>query len=198
MNTNAATALYRVNHLGEEKNTLWQSYKQGDVEALKNIYVEYFDLLCLYGRQFATDDPCLVEDCIQELFIRLFSKHNKSTLSDTTSIKYYLMKSLRRAILNAKKLSYRKRTNLMGEINDFDLTGIKMMDYEFEEMKNAQMKKYLKKLPVRQQEAIYMRFIAELEFQEIAVKMNLTIKSVYKVIYKGLNNLRQMYDTAVA
>jgi RNA polymerase sigma factor (sigma-70 family) len=108
------------------------------------------------------------------------------------------MKSLRRAILNAKKLSYRKRTNLMEEINDFDLTGIKMMDYEFEEMKNAQIKKFLKKLPIRQQEAIYMRFIAELEFQEIALKMNLTIKSVYKVIYKGLNNLRQMYDTAVA
>jgi RNA polymerase sigma factor (sigma-70 family) len=86
----------------------------------------------------------------------------------------------------------------MEEINDFDLTGIKMMDYEFEEMKNAQIKKFLKKLPLRQQEAIYMRFIAELEFQEIALKMNLTIKSVYKVIYKGLNNLRQMYDTAVA
>lgn len=198
MNTNAALTCLRVDHLIEGKNTLWQSYKQGNVEALENIYVEYFDLLRLYGRQFATDDPSLVEDCIQELFIRLFSKHNKSTLSDTTSIKYYLMKSLRRSILNAKKLSYRKRTNLIAEMNEFDLSGIKMVDFEIEGMKNRKIKHCLKKLPLRQQEAIYMRFIAELEFQEIAQKMNLTIKSVYKVIYKGLNNLRQMYDTGIA
>jgi len=192
MNTNEAIVLDSGNYKQHSECSLWQSFKQGDSEALENIYITYFDMLCFYGRQFAVDDPSLVDDCIQELFIQLFMKVNRIGLSDTNSIKYYLMKSLRRSILNAQKVAARKKIKLVAEISNLDSCEINYEDVA--DVKIQMLKTYLKRLPVRQRDAIYLRFFSEMEFQEIAQKMNLDIKSVYKVIYKGISNLRKMYE----
>jgi RNA polymerase sigma factor (sigma-70 family) len=192
MQTGAAAFIDSMDYLDNSEGLLWQSFKQGDAEALENIYINYFDMLCFYGRQFAADDPSLVEDCIQELFIQLYAKSNRSRLSDTNSIKYYLMKSLRRSILNAQKTTARKHTKFVAEIGQLDCCEFK--PDKDGGMNNEFLKKNLLQLPVRQRDAIYLRFFSELEFQEIASKMNLDIKSVYKVIYKGLANLRHMYE----
>lgn len=189
----AAGILFKTNHLYKSQGSLWQSFKKGDVEALENIYTQYFELLCLYGRQFAPDDPLLVEDCIQDLFIQLYTNNNKHNLSDTNSIKFYLMKSIRRSILNAKKMNSKKNTKLTAQLTDIKEFHIQAYDNEPDEITNEFLKNNILQLPVRQREAIYLRFFHELEFQEISDKMHLNIKSVYKLIYKGLNSLRQMY-----
>lgn len=193
MEPNAAGILFKTNQLYKSQGSLWQSFKKGDVEALENIYTQYFDLLCLYGRQFAPDDPLLVEDCIQDLFIQLYTNTNKHNLSDTNCIKFYLMKSIRRAILHAKKMNSKKNTKLAAQITDIKEPQIQACENEPDEINNEFLKKNILLLPVRQREAIYLRFYRELEFHEISDKMHLNIKSVYKLIYKGLNNLRHMY-----
>lgn len=177
---------------------VWQSFKNGNVEALENIYTEYFDLLCLYGRQFATNDPLLVEDCIQDLFIQLYTSKNKNNLSDTTSIKFYLMKSLRRSILNRKRRDAKKIEKTMIEINNIDELGERVEDInDGDEIRSVCLREYVLRLPKRQRDAICLRFFSELGFREIALKMHLSVKSVYKVIYKGLDNLRMMYKTRI-
>lgn len=184
-----------LDYLNNTPSMLWQSFKQGDNKALENIYLQHFDLLYLYGRQFSLDDPSLVEDCIQDLFLQLFKKTDKSNLSDTNSVKYYLMKSLRRSILHVKKANAKKQTKLVDDITDEASAGLFMNNcFPEESFQKTVLKKYLHRLPARQKEAIYLRFFSELDFLLIAQKMNLNIKSVYKVIYKGLKNLRRMYE----
>jgi RNA polymerase sigma factor (sigma-70 family) len=178
----------------------WQSFKNGDVEALESIYLQYFDTLCLYGQQFADGDSSLVEDCLQDLFMKLYTNPNKGNLSDTSSIRFYLMKALRRLILYKRKYSYKYNKVLQKKIDDSVDMEMSMCDSNDDRIDERKMllKNYMQHLPGRQREAIYLRFFEEMEFDEIATKMNLIVKSVYKVIYKGLGKLKNMYDNRSA
>lgn len=180
-----------------DQNCEGQPLKNGNIEALERIYIEYFDILCLYGRQFSEKDPFLVQDCIQDLFIHLYVK--KNNLSNIPSTKFYLMKSLRRLILYKKAIN--KHKNLSLEINnspqliEYYTIEKQIFTTEKDEIQKIIIKNYILQLPKRQREAIYLRFYAALRFSEIAEKMNLQTKSVYKIIYKGVENLRVMYET---
>ncbi len=196
MDINITRSQYNERLSNTSQAAVWQSFKNGDIDALENIYTEYFDLLCLYGRQFAINDPLLVEDCIQDLFIQLYTSKNKHNLSDTTSIKFYLMKSLRRSILNRKRRDAKRNEKTILEINSIEELGGRAEDISSpDEIRGGCLKEYVLRLPKRQRDAICLRFFSELGFHDISLKMHLSIKSVYKVIYKGLDNLRMMYRT---
>lgn len=47
---------------------LWKRFIEGDEEAYACIYKQYVDSLYSYASCFI-NDKCLVEDCIQDLFI---------------------------------------------------------------------------------------------------------------------------------
>lgn len=189
-----ASPYFKQNESNNSQGVLWQSFKQGDVEALEKIYIEYFDLLCLYGRQFSPDDPLLVEDCIQDLFIQLYTNSHKNKLADTNSIKFYLMKSLRRMICNAKKIVAKKNITFSGQVKDIPDTEPGLLECEIYDLNRENLLNQIQRLPARQREAIYLRFFSEMEFHEIADKMHLTVKSVYKLIYKAVDGLRHKYE----
>lgn len=192
MNASIAASAYHDTDLLENSSlSVWRSFKNGNPGALEQIYAKYFDLLCLYGRQFAPDNQSLVEDCLQDLFIQLFTNPNKEQLSDTTSIKYYLMKSLRRLIINRRKseMLCRKREEYIPNAE----TGYSIEMFADSNAQNELLAEFIQQLSPRQREAIYMRFIAGLDFPQIATKLDLTVKSVYKLIYKALANLKEMY-----
>ena len=68
---------------------LWSLYLKGDKEALEQIYRRYYPLLLNYGCRLSANQD-LVQDCIQNLFIKLMSKSRN--LSATPSVKGYLLK----------------------------------------------------------------------------------------------------------
>ncbi len=45
----------------------------------------------------------------------------------------------------------------------------------------------------RQREAIYLRYMQELEYDEIAVLLNLTTKGTRKLIYRAIERMREQY-----
>jgi len=80
---------------------LWKTFKAGGKTDFAQIYEKHAAVLYNYGRHIRTDQA-LVKDCIQELFIDIWK--NRKTLGATDSIKFYLLKSLRRKIIyEAKK-----------------------------------------------------------------------------------------------
>ena len=76
--------------------TVWQSYRKGDKNALGQLAERYYRTLRHYGLKFMVDGS-IVEDCIQELFLQLWQ--NRAHINDTESVKHYLLKSLRNHIL---------------------------------------------------------------------------------------------------
>lgn len=77
---------------------LWSLYLKGDKEALEQIYRRYYPLLLNYGCRLSANQD-LVQDCIQNLFIKLMSKSRN--LSATPSVKGYLLKAFRNNLLDS-------------------------------------------------------------------------------------------------
>jgi len=54
----------------------------------------------------------------------------------------------------------------------------------------------LNQLTPRQKEVIYLRYFEELDYEEIATIMDITIKATYKLRARGLDILRQIMNSS--
>ena len=76
---------------------IWENFLCGDDEAYTYIYREYSQALYAYGMHF-TSDKGLVEDCIQDVFVKIFQ--NRKHLQSTDNIKLYLFIALKNKLFN--------------------------------------------------------------------------------------------------
>ena len=169
---------------------LWKSFLEGDEKSLSLIYTLYFDHLYNYGFKF-TRDATMVEDCIQELFIKLI--RNKQNLSLPDSVKGYLFTALRSYMFDKMEQA---RKNLYSPINESQEFGIELHREATlilnEETAASQQKlqKLLAQLTPRQREAIFLKYQEGLSYPEIAAMLSLTQKATYKLIGRAIQTLR--------
>lgn len=170
---------------------IWSSFRAGDEDAFAYIYQQQAPALFRYGYQIGKSQA-LVEDCVHDLFIHL-SLH-RSTLGDTTSIKYYLFKSLRRKIVEALD---RQQTGERHLQTYFYWAETKSSSFEenliAEQTNEIQVQilgRHLKDLPPRQQEALYLLYYSNLSYEEIASIMSLQVRTVYNHVHTALETLR--------
>jgi len=167
---------------------LWAAFIRGDEDALYQLYKVYVDTLYTFGLRF-TDDSDLVKDCVQDLFIDL---HNyRFTLAAEVNVKSYLFTSLKRKIFNilkrqAREESILETTFMLSTEDDQDLTH----DDHRLQIQEV-LKKQLDLLPDRQKEALYLRFNSELEYEEIAEIMNVSMATCRTLVYRGVKQLRE-------
>jgi RNA polymerase sigma factor (sigma-70 family) len=171
---------------------IWSLVRKGDENAFKNLYSLYASLLYQYGLKL-TPKTQLIEDCIQDLFIRIFKNHNN--LGKTDNVKYYLVKSFRnnlvRIIDNEKKYSFEKNEQYYFE-TIFSAEHKIVVSEEKEENQKI-LVNALKKLSARQKEAIYLRYTNGLEYNEIANIMKMSIEACRNIIYRSIKSLRQEF-----
>ncbi len=182
------------NHLAPEFDAdKWIEFTGGSEKAFDYLYDKYFALLYGYGMQFCTD-KALIKDCIQDLFIELWSK--KNTLTSVRSVKYYLYKSLRRKVIktisqkNFSGLDYETlpigfnlQTSFSGETA--------LVEKEIVSENEEKIQWALKRLTSRQKEAVFLKFYENLSYDEIASIMSLSeAKYARKLIYRSLKELK--------
>lgn len=166
---------------------LWKEFRSGDLAAYSLIYRKYFFILFNYGKKISPNHE-LVKDCIQDLFVKIWN--NRENLSDTTSIRYYLLTSLKRKLFDT--LESTNNRFLSGP----DLTELEMMEAAQEEneyVSNQKEKvfKALKKLSKHQQRILQKKFFEDQSNQDIAADLNITVQSVYNLVFKSLRSLRK-------
>jgi len=137
-----------------------------------------------------TNDSELVKDCIQELFFRIWK--NKVDLTSISYIKSYLLKGLRRQILNVLELKYNNLDKV--KLEDNFLIEFSHEDYliqtQYEEGLRHKVIQALNQLSKKQREAVYLRYFEELEYSEISEIMNINLQSVKNNVHRGLIALR--------
>ncbi len=183
-------------HVQPASDTLqWESLKKGSASAFEAIFRTYYESLFNYGLRFQADED-EVKDCIQVIFITIWER--RDTLGTTTSIRNYLMASLRRLILKRMKL---ESTRVKMDADTFDLqvelpleTTLILDQATAENM--ALLHRSMEKLPERQKEAVYLKYYGDQSFAEIAAIMNITTRAVYKLIYKALDSLNATLSQA--
>jgi len=175
---------------------LWNDFIKGNEDAFRLIYNCHIQSLFKYGCNFTQDDG-LVKDCIHDVFIDL-SKY-RSGLGTTNNIKLYLYKSLKRKIirslskgaifgtLDPEKVPFHYAISIEDDL----------IDNEFELQRYLLLDKAMLTLSPRQKEAIYLKFVSDLSYEELSEVMKLNYQSARNLVFRGLEKLRESYPKSL-
>lgn len=184
--------LEKFNQLTDEQ--LWQLFKSGNKGAFARIYEIYADALYNYGMHFSQDDS-MVKDAIQDLFVEIWSR--RKNLGQTNNIRFYLMRSLRRKLAVFSREQNRMvfdatpvLTRLSGILNRKAIEQFDQENCTEEEIK-TRINKAVNYLPLRQKEAIFLIYYEKTPYEEAASIMNVNIKTVYNLVWRGIELLRK-------
>lgn len=179
-----------------EEVTLWNQFRRDDETSFARLYQCYVQLLYNYCTQF-TVDRALIKDCIHDLFVELWQ--HRHTLGDTTSVRYYLMASIKRKLV--RHLNALQKNTSSEEIpleyhhlytNSTESAVIAQEEYV---QNSTSLNTALEKLPRRQREAIFLKFYVNMTNEEISTFMKINIQSVYNLVFGALNNMKKNLST---
>jgi RNA polymerase sigma factor (sigma-70 family) len=174
-----------------DDEALWVNLKAGSELAFSILYSRYVNRLFNYGMNSCKDRE-LVKDCLQELFTRLWTKHE--TLGVAGSVNYYLFKSFRRLLIGRLIANRKFSLPFKGESRSaFEFVPPYEDSIIEGEVKYRQLeilKFSINRLTKRQREAIFLKFYNELSYHEVSSIMELRVDSVYNLISKALDVLR--------
>jgi RNA polymerase sigma-70 factor (ECF subfamily) len=169
---------------------LWTAFKNGDKEALGNLFKRYYPLLFQYGIKLC-NKKTLLEDCIQELFIELWQ--NKSG-NEIISVKAYLLKAVRYKVFKALKgKTAMESTDTISDEMNFEISHENFLITEQENLEKA--KKILEavnSLPTRQKEIIYLRVYQNLDYENICEIMGVNYQVARNLFYQAIQSLRKL------
>ncbi|WP_154859530.1 RNA polymerase sigma factor [Cyclobacterium xiamenense] len=168
---------------------LWQLVASGNQKAFDHVYFSTAKDLYKYGFRFTLDRE-LIKDVIQDVYIHIWEV--RSVLSIQKSIKFYLFSAFRREVI--------KRVNAACKFETIDDYHSKISwELSFQEILEEnqisldsahKLTRAIETLPLRQKEAIYLRYLQELTYDEISELMGVQIPSIYNLIFKGIKTLR--------
>jgi RNA polymerase sigma-70 factor (ECF subfamily) len=170
----------------------WQALKDGDKRALEQIYREHAAVLFKYGRKFIPDTQ-LVEDCIQDLFVELWEARQR--ISATDSIRKYLFVSLRRKIVKTLERHIKKIASAEPEERHFQADfGIDqlLIQGEMDAERERKLKIAMAALSERQREVLYLKYFADMDYNQIGEIMELNYQSARNLSHRALESLRQI------
>ncbi|WP_375448381.1 RNA polymerase sigma factor [uncultured Fibrella sp.] len=168
----------------------WLLLKQGDAAAFTRLYNQHARVLVNYGYRLVPNKE-LVRDVVQDLFVQLWS--GRTTLPPVKSVKGYMMVAVRRQLLRQTTA----RTQFAELPVDADYPSLsepsceaQLIEHQTQGSVRERVASAVDKLPPRQREVIFLKYYSELPTQEIADIMGITPESVYKLIYKAVDNLK--------
>lgn len=174
------------------EHNLWKSFQEGDEEAYTLIYSMFVKTMFRYGMSLVPVSEAFVLDCIHDVFTEIWIKREK--LSVPENIKYYLLKSLKTRILHLLKRQEKPSTSL-SDINYEDLwqepsAEEVFAENEWTENREKIIGKLIKELPHRQQEALRLRYMENMDFEQVAEIMEVNRQSAQNLVYRAIEKLR--------
>ena len=170
--------------------TLWKRFQTGNEQAFTEIYTTYFPVLYHYGYHIARDES-LVKDCIQTVFVELWK--SRQNLATTTSIKYYLLKVMRRKVyLSLHKEAMYGDLSIDAEAAEVSFSPeLDLITRQTADSQQHQLQEAIAHLSNRQKEAITLLYIEGLSYPEVSAIMTLKVRSVYNLVHTALESLRK-------
>jgi RNA polymerase sigma factor (sigma-70 family) len=170
---------------------IWERFKAGSEADFTFLYQQYAPVLFKYGCKLS-EDRDLVKDCLQLVFFNIWK--NKDHLPAPPSVLHYLLKAIRNEIFKKAKV----QTRFAAFSDDTPLEVTHSFETEWiasqaEEFRNEKINRVLQQLPARQKEVIFLKYYKNLSYEEIAAIMGIEQDSVYKLTYKAIEKLQQLF-----
>lgn len=170
----------------------WIAFQRGSQEAYTRLYQAHIRPMYRYGMSLAPISEAFVLDCIHDVFAELWVKQSK--LSQPENVRYYLLKALKVRMLHLlqrkerpfRPLSQLEVDDLWAEPSSEDI----FSQHEEHTSRQELVQKLISQLPPRQQEAIRLRFVEELDYVEIAEVLDINRQSAQNLVYRAIEKLR--------
>jgi len=165
----------------------------GDKDAFGLLYQEYFDPVYRYV-YFRVQNKAVAEDVVQTVFLKVFAKLGKYQDRQRPPLAFFFTIA-RNAIIDHwrkdKNVESMEDNNNSIEIADNNANTAEMVSRS---IAIEEIGRGLEKISQDQREAIILKFLNELSYEEIAKILNKKEAAVRKLVSRGLNNLRQYFD----
>lgn len=180
--------------MDKKENLLVNRIKKGDEEAFRELYQQYYTVLCMHAHS-VINDVTVSEDIVQEVFFSLWLKRKSLIIEQKLStylyrtVYYQCIKYLRRKSLELKFAAEKKyqlrEAEMLYKHGDLPYAHINQ-----HELKN-QINNTIQELSEKTKEIFILSRKHELKNHEIAEKLNISIKTVEYHIAKALVKLRE-------
>lgn len=167
-----------------------QSVQEGDMQFIA-LYKFYYQDLYAYGVSlgFNTED---VKDAIQEVYLKLY--FNERLCIDEKKIKFYLLRSVRNQLIDWERTK-KDTSSIEEEERSFKLS-VSVEESFISDEEDLLLKKrvngILDLLTDHQREIVYLHFIEEMPYEEIAVMLDMKIQTVRGQVFKAMEKLRKL------
>jgi RNA polymerase sigma factor (sigma-70 family) len=167
-----------------------QSVQEGDMQFIA-LYKFYYQDLYAYGVSlgFNTED---VKDAIQEVYLKLY--FNERLCIDEKKIKFYLLRSVRNQLINWERTK-KDTSSIEEEERSFKLS-VSVEESFISDEEDLLLKKRVNRildlLTDHQREIVYLHFIEEMPYEEIAVMLDMKIQTVRGQVFKAMEKLRKL------
>ncbi len=172
---------------------IWQQLKGGNHLALEYFYRTYSKSLYNFGMKLYGQQQW-IEDCLQELFIDLWKQHER--LAEVSSIKTYLFRAFKYKLQRQRGRENRWVHNLNYETLpemevELPLESV-MISAQLSKEQKLKIAKSMEKLSARQKEVLHLLFQVGASYEEVAEIMEINVRSVYTLAWKGISALRKL------
>ncbi len=156
------------------------------------LYRKHVNDLFSYGVSMGGFSDQICMDAIHDVFCVLYANDKK--LEDILNVKHYLFISLKNRLIDIYRSS--RKINMLEKIEDFPFViEVSILDSIIADDEHAILKanveKLMEQLTDRQREAIYLRYMQELSYEDIAPPLlDMTPESVRKLVYRGIEKMR--------
>ena len=171
----------------DNEKQLVQQIKAGNKLAFDEVFRLYYSHLCNFAFQFLKEKEA-AEEIVQEMFFKLWEKHIE--LEIHSSFKNYLFQTVRNRCLNQIKHLVTKEKYKVYNQEQISLQENTVTDTAVQNELANQIQVSINTLPTERQKIFKMSRNEGLKYKEIAVALNISIKTVEAQMGKALKHLR--------
>lgn len=160
-------------------------------DAFSYIYNSYVNDLLSYGVSLGFhEDTC--RDAVHDVFCKLLIDKNK--FSKVNNLTAYLFRAVRNYLFNIQKkncnfyASSFEDTPFSTEVTTLD----SLINKEDTEKLKQTVENMLNELTPRQREVIYLRYIQEMDYENIALLMGMNCNSARRLVHRSIEHLRSI------
>lgn len=181
-------------HKQQATDIYWNKFINNEEKnnSFSSLYKIYVNDLLSYGISLGVEEQTC-RDAIHDIFYKLYIEKNK--LKTVRNYSAYLFTSYRNHLLNIVN-KHSKISDISVEDLPFT-TEVTILDTIVSEEETAKLKKtveqLLNELTPRQREAIYLRYMQQMEYDEVATLLNMNANSVRRLVSRAMDVMR---DTA--
>ncbi|MFM8806687.1 MAG: RNA polymerase sigma factor [Sphingomonadales bacterium] len=171
---------------------LWDSFRQGNKNALAVLFERYYQVLFQYGIKVCRDAE-LVNDSLQDLFIEIWQQRQPAPL---VSLQAYLIKALRYKLIRTIQKS--RSAPPAPEQVPFEMSHEHfLIQSELDNAKVEALTKQLNQLSPRQREIVFLRYYQRLSYREICEIMQIEYQVARNQLSMALKKLRTLVNLSL-